>query len=410
MELSIILIISLAAGLYMAMNIGGNDVANAMGTSVGSKALTFKQAVLVAAIFEFSGSVLVGSHVTNTIRKGIVDPMSFSASPELLILGMLAALLSAAFFLQLATTFGLPVSTTHSIVGAVVGFSIVARGFYSVDWIKFLQIFVSWVISPLLGATIAFLTFILIRRKILDVPHPGKAAQKYAPFLVFFVIVILVLSFIFKGLKNLHLNLSFDEALLFSALAALFAAFAAFIFLKKKKFDESNQVVYVEKIFAYLQIMTACYVAFAHGANDVANAIGPLAAIVSIIKTHSVVMQVSVPIWILAFGGGGIVLGLALFGMNVIKTVGGKITEITPSRGFSAEFATATTVLVFSRLGVPISTTHTLVGAVIGIGFARGMSSLNMLVIRDIVASWFITLPATAVLSMGIFEILRFLF
>ena len=410
MELSIILIISLAAGLYMAMNIGGNDVANAMGTSVGSKALTFKQAVLVAAIFEFSGSVLVGSHVTNTIRKGIVDPMSFSASPELLILGMLAALLSAAFFLQIATAFGLPVSTTHSIVGAVVGFSIIARGFYSVDWMKFLQIFLSWVISPLLGALIAFLTFVLIRRKILDVPLPGKAAKKYAPLLVFFVIVILVLSFIYKGLKNLHLNLSFSGAVFYSALTALFVAAAVSFFLKKKKFDESNQVLYVEKIFAYLQIMTACYVAFAHGANDVANAIGPLAAIVSIIKTHSVLMKVNVPIWILAFGGGGIVLGLALFGMNVIKTVGGKITEITPSRGFSAEFATATTVLVFSRLGVPISTTHTLVGAVIGVGFARGISSLNMLVIRDIVASWFITLPATAVLAMGIFEILRLIF
>ncbi len=410
MELSLILIISLAAGLYMAMNIGGNDVANAMGTSVGSKALTFKQAVLVAAIFEFSGSVLVGSHVTNTIRKGIVDPMSFSASPELLILGMLAALLSAAFFLQIATALGLPVSTTHSIVGAVVGFSIIARGLYSVDWMKFLQIFLSWVISPLLGATIAFLTFILIRRKILDTPLPGKAAKKYAPLLVFLVIVILVLSFIYKGLKNLHLDLSFYEALLYSSLAALLVAAAVGFFLKKRKFDESNQVVYVEKIFAYLQIMTACYVAFAHGANDVANAIGPLAAIISIIKTHSVLMKVSVPIWVLAFGGGGIVLGLALFGMNVIKTVGGKITEITPSRGFSAEFATATTVLVFSRLGVPISTTHTLVGAVIGVGFARGISSLNMLVIRDIVASWFITLPATAVISMAIFEILRVIF
>ena len=410
MELSLILIISLAAGLYMAMNIGGNDVANAMGTSVGSKALTFKQAVLVAAIFEFSGSVLVGSHVTNTIRKGIVDPMSFSASPELLILGMLAALLSAAFFLQIATALGLPVSTTHSIVGAVVGFSIVARGIFSVDWMKFLQIFLSWVISPLLGAAIAFFAFILIRRKILDTDSPGREAKKYAPLLVFLVIIILVLSFIYKGLKNLHLNLSFFEALFYSALVGLVLAALVALFLKKKQFDESNQVVYVEKIFAYLQIMTACYVAFAHGANDVANAIGPLAAIVSIIKTHSVVMKVSVPIWILAFGGGGIVLGLALFGMNVIKTVGGKITEITPSRGFSAEFATATTVLVFSRLGVPISTTHTLVGAVIGVGFARGISSLNMLVIRDIVASWFITLPATAVLSMGIFEILRLIF
>jgi len=410
LEISVILVVALAAGLYMAMNIGGNDVANAMGTSVGSKALTFKQAVLVAAIFEFAGSVLVGSHVTNTIRKGIVDPAHFMADPRLLMLGMLAALLSAAFFLQLATAFGLPVSTTHSIVGAVVGFSIIARGFSSVDWSKFAQIFLSWIISPFAGATIAFLTFTLVRLKILDKEHPDREAKRYAPFLIFMVITILVLSFIFKGLKNLRLDLPFLEALFYSVIVALIVALLSALLLRKFTRKKQTQMEFVEGIFKYLQIMTACYVAFAHGANDVANAIGPLAAIISIIKTNSVIMKVNVPLWVLTFGGAGIVLGLALFGMNVIKTVGEKITEITPSRGFSAEFGAATTVLVFSRLGVPISTTHTLVGAVIGVGFARGIGSLNMLVIRDIVASWFITLPATAVISVVVFEILKLIF
>ncbi|GBD92698.1 low-affinity inorganic phosphate transporter 1 [bacterium BMS3Abin05] len=394
----------------MAMNIGGNDVANAMGTSVGSKALTFKQAVIVAAIFEFAGSVLVGSHVTNTIRKGIVNPLHFASSPEILLLGMLAALFSAALFLQLATALGLPVSTTHSIVGAVIGFSLIAKGFSSVDWTKFIQIFLSWIISPLAGASIAFLTFTLVRIKILDKVHPEKEAKKYAPFLIFLVFAILFLSFVYKGLKNLHLDLPFSTALGYSVIAAAILAVISSFFFRRMRANGRNQADFVENIFKYLQIVTACYVAFAHGANDVANAIGPLAAIISILSTHSVVMKVSVPFWILAFGGAGIVIGLILFGMNVIKTVGEKITEITPSRGFSAEFGAATTVLVFSRLGLPISTTHTLVGAVIGVGLARGIGSLNMLVIRDIVASWFITLPATAVLSMGIFEILRVLF
>ncbi len=410
MEISVILVVALAAGLYMAMNIGGNDVANAMGTSVGSKALTFKQAIFVAAIFEFSGSVLVGSHVTNTIRKGIVDPSHFIGDPRLLMLGMLAALLSAAFFLQLATAFGLPVSTTHSVVGAVVGFSIIARGFSSVDWSKFVQIFFGWIISPFAGAAIAFLTFTLVRFKILDKEHPDREAKKYAPFLIFLVITILVLSFIYKGLKNLHFDLPLFKAIFYSAMAALIIAIISALLLRKLKLKNQLQMDFVEGIFRYLQIMTACYVAFAHGANDVANAIGPLAAIISIIRTHSVLMKVAVPIWVLAFGGGGIVLGLALFGMNVIKTVGEKITEITPSRGFSAEFGAATTVLVFSRLGLPISTTHTLVGAVIGVGFARGIGSLNMLVIRDIVVSWFITLPVAAIISVVVFEILKLIF
>ncbi|MDQ7063400.1 MAG: anion permease [candidate division KSB1 bacterium] len=403
----IILGLAVAAGLYMAMNIGGNDVANAMGTSVGSGALTFKQAILVAAIFEFAGAVLVGSHVTNTIRKGIVAPEAFANHPELLMYGMLAALLAGGLWLQLATALGLPVSTTHSIVGAILGFGIISGGgVNTVAWSKVATIVMSWVISPVMGGLIAFFMFTLVRKSILLKKNPAAPTKRLAPFLIALVIFILVLSFIYKGLKNLHLDLPLGQAVLFAFIAATGAGLLAHFTLPSLERRMNGELKFVERIFRDLQILTACYVAFAHGANDVANSIGPLAAILNIMKTGSVAMKVQVPTWVLAMGGGGIVLGLAIWGRNVIETVGKKITEMTPSRGFSAEFGAATTVLVCSKLGLPISTTHTLVGSVIGVGFARGIAALNLRVIRNIVYSWIITMPVTGVITILLYKLL----
>lgn len=411
---TIVGIITVLAGFYMAWTIGANDVANAMGTSVGSKALTLKQAVLIAAIFEFAGAVLVGSSVTNTIRKGMIDPSLFSQNPEILMFGMLAALLAAAVWLQLATHWGLPVSTTHSIIGAVVGFALVAVGSSGINWGKVLQIVASWLISPLMGALIAWAMFVFIRNKILESVHPLLAVKKYTPYLVFILFSILTLSMVYKGLKNLKLDLDIYEAIGVSLVSGLIFSIISHLYVKKtetklhQKF--THELHLVEAIFRKLQIVTACYMAFAHGANDVANSIGPVAAIFSIISSHTVSMEVDVPIWILVLGGLGIIIGLATWGYKVIETIGKKITEMTPSRGFSAEFGAATTVLVCSKMGLPISTTHTLVGAVIGIGMARGLASLNFKVVGHIALSWIITLPVAGVLSIIFYEILIAIF
>jgi PiT family inorganic phosphate transporter len=399
--------LAVLAGGYMAFNIGANDVANAMGTSVGSKALRLRQAILVAAVFEFSGAVLVGASVTSTISKGIVNPAFFEAKPQLLMYGMLSTLLAAGIWLQLATSFGLPVSTTHSIVGAILGFGLIAGGPKVAQWGKVMQIVLSWIISPVSGALIAYATYRFIASRIINAAEPVRAVRRYTPYLSGLVIFILVLSFIYKGLKNLHLDLPLGTASLWAAAGALACGLLSKHLLTRFVTDKPEPLVQqfalVERVFRYLQILTACYVAFAHGANDVANAAGPLAVIIAISRTRTVAAVVEVPFWVLMAGGIGIVIGLSTFGMRVMATIGQGITELTPSRGFAAEFAAATTVLVCSRLGLPISTTHTLVGAVIGVALARGMSALNVRVVRGIVNSWLITLPFTALLTMVIY-------
>jgi PiT family inorganic phosphate transporter len=403
--------VAVAACAYMAWNIGANDVANAMGTSVGSHAITMKQAVLLAAVFEFAGAFLVGGHVTDTVRKGIVSTEVFQGSPEIFVLGMLSALLAAGVWLNLATFLGLPVSTTHSIIGAIVGFGLLVGGASAIHWGKLLSVVMSWVVSPLCGGFVGWVTFTFIKRTVLTSWNPVRAARRVVPILIFPVAAILVLSMLYKGLKNLKLDVPFSQALLIALIVGVLAYFTMKFFLSAKLKDiprkRADAFGQVEKIFAYLQIGTACYVAFAHGANDVANAIGPFAAIVSVFKSGDLAMKVSVPMWVLALGGTGIVVGLGTWGYRVIETIGKKITSITPSRGFSAEFATATTVLVCSKLGLPVSTSHTLVGSVIGVGLARGMAALNLRVIRSIVNSWLITIPAAAVLTVLIFLVLK---
>ena len=418
MEIALVLV-AVATGLYMAWNIGANDVANAMGTSVGSGALTLKRAIIVAAVFEFSGAVLVGGSVSETIRKGILDPTMFGAGTFdgngalILAIGMTAALLSAALWLQLATAFGLPVSTTHSIVGAVVGFGMVSVGSAGIAWGALTKIVASWFVSPVLGGLLGFIAFMVVKRLVLDRPDPIKATIKVAPWLVGVVGFILALTTVYKGLSKVLSDPNTTTVMLASAGVGGIAVLVARAFINERRIPAGGDpTAYVERVFAILQIVTAAFVAFAHGANDVANAVGPLATVVGIAKTgfQEVPLSIPVPTWILAVGGLGIVIGLATWGYRVIETIGNHITELTPTRGFAAEFGAACTVLIASVMGLPVSTTHVLVGGVIGVGLAMGLAALNLRTLRNIVASWLATVPAAGVLSALIFLGLRAIF
>lgn len=408
--MEILIIVAIVIAAYMAWNIGANDVANSMADAVGSKACTIFWAIVLAAVCNFAGAVLVGGHVTDTVRKGIIDTQAFSAEPMILAYGMVCAMLAAAIWLNCASYFGMPVSTTHSIVGAIVGFAILRAGFGHVHWDKLGQIVASWFISPFVGGILSFTIFKLISRFVLSVEHPSQAARKGVPICVFVTFVILILSVIYKGLKNLHLNLSFIQAFVISIFGGLLAAAFTSAMENRKKNGNDNlsfekQLDQVEKKFAILVIITSCSVAFAQGANDVANAIGPLAAVAEIVKNGTVPGKVPVNIWFLVLGGAGIAVGLATFGYRVMKLVGEKVTEITPSRGVAADLAGMTTVLVCSRMGLPISTTHTLVGAIIGVGLARGITAIDRQVVRSIFVSWLATVPIAAGITIFLYLI-----
>lgn len=400
-------------GLFMAWGIGANDVANAMATSIGSGALTIKKAVIIAAVFEFAGAVLAGGSVTSTIRSGIIDSTFVVDEPELLIFGMLAALAAAGIWLLVASRRGWPVSTTHSIVGAIVGFAIVAYGTNSVEWGRVGTIVASWVVSPLTAGTFAFVIFSSIQWLILRHENPLERARRYAPVYVFLTVALISLVTIFKGLSHVGLELTDTQAYLLSAgLALVIAAIGRFFIMRievDKKAEKKFHYATVERVFGLLMVITACSMAFAHGSNDVANAIGPVAAVISVAQTGVASQQSNVALWILVLGGCGIVLGLATFGRHVIATVGARITDLTPSRGFSAELAAASTIVLASGTGIPVSTTHTLVGAVLGVGMARGISAINLGVVARIFVSWIVTIPVGAALTIVIFLILRFL-
>lgn len=413
------LIAGILLALFMAWGIGANDVANAMGTSVGSGALTFRRAILIAAVFEFAGAVLVGASVTSTVKDGIIDPLAFEDEPMKFVYGMLAALLAAALWLLIATYYSLPVSTTHSIVGAVMGFGLVALGTSGVDWGVVQKIVISWLVSPVLGGLIAIIVFWIVRRTVLERSDPVGAAKKGAPWFVFATVVIIAFSTLYKGLKNLKLDLSFTTALIYTIAAGLLVAGIVQVVMSRRRrgaisddvrraspLSVRDRHLQVESIFGWLQIFTAISVAFAHGANDVANAVGPLAGIATVASAGTVVSKAGVPLWILVLGGVGIVIGLATYGYKVIRTIGEKITELTPTRGYSAEIAAAITILTFSRLGMPISTTHTLVGAVIGVGLARGIPALDLKVVGRIFLSWAATLPIAALTAAGAYLVL----
>ncbi|WP_226668159.1 inorganic phosphate transporter [Microbulbifer aggregans] len=407
----IFLILACVFGFFMAWGVGANDVANAMGTSVGSRALTIKQAIVIAMIFEFAGAYLAGGEVTATIRKGIISPDIFTDSPELLVYGMLSALLAAGTWLMIASILGWPVSTTHSIVGAIVGFSAVGISVDAVAWGKVGSIVASWVVSPVLAGTISFMLFRSVQRLILNTEDPFTNAKRYIPLYMFAVGWMIAMVTLTKGLKHVlkdaNITLSFWQDALIAGVAGLVVMAIGIAMLKRIKRDpereRENRFANVERVFAILMVFTACAMAFAHGSNDVANAVGPLAAVVNTVQMGAVTAKASMPSWILLLGGAGIVVGLATYGFKVMATIGRKITELTPSRGFAAELGAASTVVVASGTGLPISTTHTLVGAVLGVGLARGIGALNLRMITTIVASWVVTLPAGAGLAILFF-------
>ncbi len=412
---TILLGLAIIFGLYMTWGIGANDLANAMGTSVGAGAITVKQAIGIAIIFEFLGAVIAGGNVTKTIRKGIIDPSSITATPEILVYGMLAALLAAAVWLMIASSRGWPVSTTHSVIGALVGFAIVGIGPEAVKWGKVGSVVASWVVSPVVGGTISFLLVMSTRKLIFDTDTPLANAKKYAPFYVFLVGFVISLVTLFKGLKHLNIALSTGQSFATAIVFGCFTATVGWLVTRKIEDDFTANREFsfasVEKVFTPIMLFTACSMAFAHGSNDVANGIGPLAAVYSIISSGGEVMQKSqLPLWILLLGGGGIVLGLITLGYRVMMTVGKKITELTPSRGFCAELAAAITVVIASRTGMPVSTTHILVGAVLGVGLARGIGALDLRVVLNIVISWVVTLPAGAFMAMFFFFFLKGIF
>jgi inorganic phosphate transporter, PiT family len=469
---TLFLVIAVLLGFYVAWNIGANDVANAMGTSVGSGALSLKQAVILAAILEFCGAFFLGSYVSETVESGIVNPMVFANDPNIYICGMLASLLAAGVWLQLASYCGWPVSTTHSIVGAVLGFGITAAGVKAIQWGEVGSIAGSWVLSPIMGGVISFTVFNFIRRKILYSHHPVAAAKRYTPYFVFLIFSMLTLVLVYGQLDKLDIHLTFFPALGVAILVGLLASLISWLLVRQIPVypialeagaspnpqvhlgvekalrhlrraqstsvgdlqDELKASVLnlsklsanikraapyqaldpeyrqVERIFTYLQIISACFMAFAHGANDVANAIGPLAGVITTIRTGQITLGTPIPTWLLTVGGLGIVIGLATWGWRVIETVGKRITELTPTRGFAAEFAAAATILLASRLGLPVSTTHTLVGAVLGVGLARGIGAINLTTIRDIGVSWIITVPAGATLSILFYHIFKAIF
>ena len=402
-------------GLYMTWGIGANDVANVMGTSVGSGAITVKTAIIIAAIFEFAGAALAGGHVTQTIRKGIIDAEPITGNPEILVFGMLAALLAAAVWLMVASSRGWPVSTTHSIVGAVVGFAIAAIGLEAVHWDKIGQIVASWIVSPVLGGAIAFILMLSIRKLILNTSDPFLSAKRWGPVYVFMVGFIISLVTIFKGLKPLKIELSIPMSFLLAAIIGLGIAAIGYVLIQKVQVDEEADKDFhyasVEKVFVPMMLFTACGMAFAHGSNDVANGVGPMAAVVGLVKSGGEVAQKSeLPIWILVLGGFGIVMGLATYGYRVMRTIGSKITELTPTRGFCATMAAAATVVLASRTGMPVSTTHIAVGGVIGVGMARGIGALDLRVIGGIIMSWVITLPIGGLLAALFYFTLRGMF
>ncbi|HEB95803.1 MAG TPA: inorganic phosphate transporter [Sedimenticola thiotaurini] len=402
-------------GLYMTWGIGANDVANAMGTSVGSGAITVKQAIVVAAIFEFAGAFIAGGSVTKTIRKGIIDADAIAGSPELLVYGMLAALLAAAIWLMVASARGWPVSTTHSIVGAIVGFAVAGLGVGSVHWGKIGSIVASWIVSPLVGGTIALLLMMSIRKFIINTEHPFLNARKWGPLYVFLVGWIVSLVTLFKGLKHLKLELSTTESFIWATVIGIVVAAIGKLMIDRVKVDQEADREYhyasVEKVFTPLMIFTAAAMAFAHGSNDVANGIGPLAAVVAVIQSGGEVGQkAGMPLWILALGGFGIVVGLATMGYKVMQTIGTKITELTPTRGYCATLAAATTVVLASKTGLPVSTTQIAVGCVMGVGLARGVGALDLRVIGNIVVSWIVTLPAGAILAALFFFLFKGIF
>ncbi|HYX18823.1 MAG TPA: anion permease, partial [Nostoc sp.] len=411
---------------YVAWNLGANDVANAMGTSVGSKAVSLKQALIIAGVLEFTGAVLFGHEVTETLATKIANPALFAATPQIFVVGMVTVLISCGVWLQIATSRGLPVSSSHAVVGAIAGFSWVALGVGAIDWSSIGLISIGWVLTPLISGAIAALFYSLIKHWILDQPNQVVQLQEWIPWLstaLLGVFGVIVLPSLTQPLTNFVIEQigftipAYDIPLLIGAVAAVGLTIISWRQLENRKDKEellptphSLLPNPVESLFARFQLLSACFVAFAHGSNDVGNAIAPLAAIIYINRTGSIPTDgITIPIWILILGGAGIVGGLAVWGKKVIATIGENIIALQPSSGFCAELATATTILIASRLGLPVSTSHALVGGVVGIGLVQNIKSIKFQTLKGIAGAWLITIPVSAALSAAIFSIARIL-
>ena len=399
-----ILIIGYIFGFYMAWNIGANDVANSMASAVGAKAITIRQAIFIAGILNVLGAVFIGSHVTNTIRKGIVST-EVMTDPNVALIGALSALLAAAIWVSFATWKSLPVSTTHSIVGAMIGFGIMAGGFSVINWSKLGAVVLSWVISPVFSLIISFFLFKFIVKTILVKKETFHRALKLSPLFIGLAVFIIALSFLFKTPLGKKLAVETWAALVIASVLAIFLGYVGMVLLRR--YLPHNDNGGAEEVFRKIQIGTSCYVALAQGANDVANAIGPLAVIYFLVKTGSVGAKVPVPVFLLLFGGIGIACGISMAGYRVMDTIGTKITTLTNTRGFSVDFAAASTVLIASKLGLPVSTTHAAVGGVLGVGLAGGIEAVNFGIVFQIMIYWVLTVPAAAVTSVIIFKLLQ---
>jgi PiT family inorganic phosphate transporter len=399
-----ILIIGYIFGFYMAWNIGANDVANSMASAVGAKAITIRQAIFIAGILNVAGAVFIGSHVTQTIRKGIVST-DILADPHVALIGALSALLAAALWVSFATWKSLPVSTTHSIVGAMIGFGIMAGGFAVINWAKLAAVVMSWIISPVFSLAIAFVMFKTIVRFIMTRRDAFARALRLSPVFIGLAAFVVVLSFLFKTPLGKTLAIDAWTALPVAMVLGGLIGYAGKAVLKR--FVGQDEGEGTEQVFRRIQIGTSCYVALAQGANDVANAIGPLAVIYFLVTTGNVGAKVPVPTWLLLLGGVGIAAGIGMAGHRVMETIGTKITTLTNTRGFSVDFAAASTVLLASKLGLPVSTTHAAVGGVLGVGLAGGIEAVNFRIVLKIMLYWVLTVPAAALTSMVIFKILQ---
>ncbi len=407
--------LALLFGLFMTWGIGANDVANAMGPAVGSGAITMTVALVIAGVFEMAGAVIAGGEVTSTVRSNIVSIDAFASAPGQLALGMLSALLSAGIWLLVASAYGWPISTTHSIVGSIIGFALVAAGASAVNWTKVAEIAASWVISPLLGGVIALLLQLSIRQLILKNTQPVAAARLWGPFYVFLVGFIVSLITLFKGLRHLNLDLSVTASFSWALAIGIVTAVAGWGMIRQVRVNDTDShdvnIARVERIFTPMMIFTACAMAFAHGSNDVANGVGPLAAVVAIVRSGGeVTASAGLPVWILALGGIGIVVGLWTYGRRVMQTIGKNITPLTPNRGFCVTLAASATVVLASRTGLPVSTTHIAVGSVVGVGLARAVDEVNLRLFLGIVVSWLLTLPLAGGLAALIYLVLRSIF
>jgi inorganic phosphate transporter, PiT family len=409
----LIIIIALVLGFIMTWGVGANDLANILSTSIGSRSVSVKQALMIAVVFEFAGALLGGSHVTNTIRSGIINASLLSHQPDILLFGMLSVLLASGIWMLFASYIGMPVSITNATVGSLVGFGVVVLGPHAIYWGKVGAIALSWVLSPTIAGVVAYLLFLTIKRTIFDTQSPASSINRFFPFYFFLVGLVLANMVVLKGLVHLGWQLdagsSFLIVLIVATLIMLLGLWLARFVPYPPNEKRFRQHIYVEKRFSILMLFTACAMVFAHGSNDVAIAMGPIAAIISLVRHNGQIVG-AFPYWILWFGGFGVIVGLFMYGRKVIATVGSNITDLTPSRAFAATLAGASTVICSTSFGIPVSATQTLVGGVLGIGLARGLAALNVTTVRNIFMSWLVTVPAGAGLSIVIFYVLKDLF